>query len=188
MRIAPLALALTLPLQALAADSISLLAGNKQAVRRAGPQVPGGIAAFEPLAVVVKGPDGKPAAGVTVAFECGPRPPAMVCQLESFDAANGDNEPAPAQLTPSGWTTTRGQLVATVEGAASARAGAANILNAVPVTKVPAARVVTDENGVARLSRLAGKAVWAYGADGELVVTAACAGCAPIEFRLTVRK
>ena len=50
-------------------------------VERSGNSVPGGVATFGPLTVMVTTAAGKPVSGVTVNFVCTPASPAIACQL-----------------------------------------------------------------------------------------------------------
>ena len=65
-----------------AQNVMTIVSGDKQSVQRSGEQVPGGIANFGAMSVVVKDKAGKPVPGVRVNFQCGPKPNAMACQMD----------------------------------------------------------------------------------------------------------
>jgi hypothetical protein len=62
-------------------NTVKIVSGNNQMVERSGSAVPGGIATFGPLTVMVTNAAGKPLSGVTVDFTCSAPSPAIACQL-----------------------------------------------------------------------------------------------------------
>ncbi|MFI5350011.1 MAG: hypothetical protein ACHQ2Z_10740 [Elusimicrobiota bacterium] len=63
------------------ADTLTIVSGNSQVVKRGGSDIPGGKANFGPLSVVIKDSNGKPIAGRRVNYLCQTPNQGMACQL-----------------------------------------------------------------------------------------------------------
>ncbi len=63
------------------ANTGKIVSGNNQMVERSGNSVPGGVATFGPLTVMVTNSAGKPVSGIQVNFTCTAPSPAIACQL-----------------------------------------------------------------------------------------------------------
>ena len=70
------------------ADTLTIVSGNNQIVKRGGSDIPGGKANFGPLSVVFKDAAGKPVAGKRVNFLCQTPNQGMACQLEPAGGAS----------------------------------------------------------------------------------------------------
>jgi hypothetical protein len=79
--------ALAQPTLAANTNIVTIVSGDHQSATRSGNAVPGGIASFGPLTVLVTNLAGRPAAGVRVNFVCN-APGQMACQLQPAGGAS----------------------------------------------------------------------------------------------------